>query len=981
MKTAWLSIVSAVALVAQIASGPQPISLTLREGTSMAAALSPDGRTLMIDLLGSLWTLAATGGAATRITDEYLDARQPVWAPDSRRVAFQGYADGVWHLYVMNADGSGLRMVTSGPFDDREPSWSRDGNHLAFSSDRSGNYDIWDLDLAGGAVRQVTRNPANDYAPAYSPINSTIAFVTERADRRGVWTIDPATGAEASLAAAIGAISAPSWSADGTKVVYNLIAADRSELIVDGKAITANEDVFPFRAQWTSPSDLLYTADGKIKQRSIQGGTPTVIEFTAPVSFTRMPYPPMVRDFDSRSARAVRGIIAPVISPDASQVAFVALGDLWLMPIGPSTSLGTGGAARQLTNDRFVEMDPAWSPDGRSIAFSSDREGTMDLWVRELESGAEKKVATEAVKAAWAPRGSEIAYMTREGALAVTGRSAPVHAPMRDAGRPTWAPEGLIAITTLQPYSSRFREGINQLIMVSTTGAADRQLIPVAHRSIGTRENDGPVWSRDGSKMAFVMDGVMHVMPTTSAGEVSGAPRKLSDDVADSPSWAADSRRLLYQTASGLKLVDVSDGRITDVPVNLTWTPAIPQGRTVVHAGRMFDGKSSSLRSGVDIVIRDNRIEQVADHRADLHIGRVVDAGNDVVMPGLIEMHAHLSKEYGEALGRIWLAYGITSVRNPAANAFGSLEDKEAIGAGVRRGPRVFGTGGPFDGSRVYYSGGVPLASGTQLPQELQKTVDLGYDLIKTYVRLDDRLQKRVIDFAHANGMPVTSHEIYPAVASGADGVEHIRGTSRRGYSPKVTALYRSYQDVVDLLTASKMTITPTIGITGRAFPLMLSLDPSRIDDDRFRTLFPAHVVREMHDIVAKAKTMSPKDLDTLGEVLRPMGDLVRRVVKGGGIVIAGTDSPIFPYGLAYHTELELFAKGGLTPFEVLQTATTRAADALGEGANLGSIEAGKLADLVIVGGDPLADIRNARKVRTVIKNGEVHTVESLLRR
>ncbi len=173
----------------------------------------------------------------------------------------------------------------------------------------------------------------------------------------------------------------------------------------------------------------------------------------------------MVRDFDSRSARAVRGIMAPVISPDASQVAFVALGDLWLMPIGWRQ------AAKKLTNDRFVEMDPTWSPDGRSIAFSSDRDGTMDLWVRELESGAEKKVATEAVKAAWAPRGSEIAYMTREGALAVTGRSAPVHAPMRDAGRPTWAPEGLIAITTLQPYSSRFREGTNQLVMVSTTGA------------------------------------------------------------------------------------------------------------------------------------------------------------------------------------------------------------------------------------------------------------------------------------------------------------------------------------------------------------------------------------------------------------------------------------------------------------------------------------------------------------------------------
>ena len=115
--------------------------------------------------------------------------------------------------------------------------------------------------------------------------------------------------------------------------------------------------------------------------------------------------------------------------------------------------------------------------------------------------------------------------------------------------------------------------------------------------------------------------------------------------------------------------------------------------------------------------------------------------------------------------------------------------------------------------------------------------------------------------------------------------------------------------------------------------------------------------------------------------MLAPARETIKRVVRGGGIVIAGTDSPINPYALAYHTELEHFIDSGLTPYEVMQTATLRAAEALGEGANLGSIEAGKLADLVIVSGDPLADIRNARRVRTVIKNGEVHTLESLLKR
>ena len=969
MKTAWAVTLSAVAIATQTTSGQQQVSLTLREGTSMAAALSPDGRTLMIDLLGSLWTLPSSGGEARRVTDEYLDARQPVWAPNNRRVAFQGYADGVWHIYVMNADGGDLRAVTSGPFDHREPSWSRDGSRIAFSSDRSGNYDIWDVDVSSGTVRQITRHTANDFAPAYSPSDSTIAFVSEREDRRGVWTVDAASGAERSLAPAAGAVSAPSWNRDGSKVVYNVIAANRSELMLDGRDITGDEDVFPFRAQWASPTEVIYTADGKIKKRAIDGGSVSTIEFTASVSFTRTPYKYAVRDFDSRTERPVRGIMTPVISPDATQVAFVALGDLWLMPIG--------GEAKRLTNDRFVEMHPTWSPDGRSLAFSSDRDGTMDIWVRDLASGDDRKIASEATKASWAPRGNEIAYITREGAIGITGRTAPIHPPIRDPGRPTWAPEGLIAITTLQPYSSRFREGTNQLLMVPTAGGPSRRPNPLAHRSIGTREHDGPVWSRDGSKMAFVMEGRLHVMPTTPTGETSGPPRQVSNEIADSPSWAADSRRLLYQTAAGLKLLDVTDGRVTDVPVALTWRPTIPEARVVVHANRMFDGRAGSLRNNIDIVIRGHRIEQVLDHRAELHSGQVIDAGTDVVMPGLIEMHAHLGKEFGEALGRIWLAYGITSVRNPAANPYEALEDKEAIGAGVRRGPRVFSTGGPFDGTRIFYSGGVALAGDQQLSMELQKTVQLGFDLIKTYVRLDDRLQKRVIEFAHANGMPVTSHEIYPAVASGADGVEHIRGTSRRGYSPKVTALNHSYQDVIEMLTASKMTLTPTLGIQG-AYQLALARDPSRLDDVRFRTLFPAGVIRAAEQ---QAKSIAAREFDARAAILRPARDTIRRVVQGGGIVIAGTDSPINPYALAYHTELELFAESGLTPFEVLQTATLRAAEALGEAANLGSIEAGKLADLVVVVGDPLADVRNARNVRTVIKNGEVHTLESLLKR
>ena len=239
-----------------------------------------------------------------------------------------------------------------------------------------------------------------------------------------------------------------------------------------------------------------------------------------------------------------------------------------------------------------------------------------------------------------------------------------------------------------------------------------------------------------------------------------------------------------------------------------------------------------------------HRITRVEPHRA-AHVGTVIDASNETVIPGLIEIHTHLSENFGEALGRAFLSWGITTVRNPATNTFETMEFREAFESGARVGPRLMTTGEPFDGTRIYYPGGTSLSDSGQVPLELQHAKDFGYDFIKTYVRLPDLMQKRIIEAAHAMGMPVTSHELYPAVAYGADGVEHIRGTSRRGYSPKLSVLARSYQDVIDLLTASKMTLTPTIGIQG-GFRLQTLRDASWLDDPRMQALYPRAVVRAL---------------------------------------------------------------------------------------------------------------------------------------
>jgi imidazolonepropionase-like amidohydrolase len=270
----------------------------------------------------------------------------------------------------------------------------------------------------------------------------------------------------------------------------------------------------------------------------------------------------------------------------------------------------------------------------------------------------------------------------------------------------------------------------------------------------------------------------------------------------------------------------------------------------------------------------------------------------------------------------------------------------------------------------------VALDGGARVEALLERATTLRFDFIKTYVRLPDLLQKRVIEGAHRAGMPVTSHEIYPAVAYGADGVEHIRGTSRRGFSPKMSELRRSYQDVIQLLIASGMTITPTIGIQGGNQLLTLK-DGTWIDDPRMK-LYPPSTTAGARAL--RAKPVSPQDLATREALVVPQERMAAEVVKGGGRVIAGTDSPIIPYGMALLMELEHYARGGMPLAEVIRSATAVPAEAMGVGADLGTIEPGKLADLVIVDGDPLTTITDLRKTRRVVKDGVFYEVDTLLR-
>src|SRR5262249_2370685 len=145
---------------------------------------------------------------------------------------------------------------------------------------------------------------------------------------------------------------------------------------------------FAFRVSWASPKEFYYVSDGKIRKRSIGTGmavAPQTVNFTATMQVTEPQYARSKRDFDSTAPRKALGIVNPAISPNGKSVAFAALGDIYLMPIG--------GKPQNLTNDRSFDTDPAWSPDGSQLAYSSDKGGgLLQIWIRDMRTGQSRQL-------------------------------------------------------------------------------------------------------------------------------------------------------------------------------------------------------------------------------------------------------------------------------------------------------------------------------------------------------------------------------------------------------------------------------------------------------------------------------------------------------------------------------------------------------------------------------------------------------------
>ncbi len=977
-----IAVSSAAALTPGAKAADQPLAadtrqVTATEGTNICAVVSPDGKTVAFDVYAMLWLVPIEGGPAKRLTDEIYEIAQPDWSPDGKSIAFQSYRDGNFHVWTIGADGRGLKQLTKGVFDCREPRWSPDGKTIAFSSDRGGRYGVHLLDVANGTITAFSTGPGDEFEPSWSPDGKSIAFTVDKV-RIDVQTLDGARRTVAKVKASAdrfnaASLASPAFTPDGRDVVFTAIENGKAELRSAAGIVVSGEDVFPFRPSWLADGGMLYTADGKIRLRK-PGADAGVVAFAASVPVFTPRYVKKSRDFLSAKTRPVVGVGSPALSPDGRRIVFRALNDLYLLDIG-------AGPAKALIKDTFYKVDPAWSPDGKTLAYSTDKGGALDIWLRDMTTGASRQLTHfdgAAVSSAWSRDGKSIAFLSQNGGLFVaevaTGETRRIYGDLWEPGKPTWGPgDKTIAYAAFKPYSARFREGLSEILTVDVASGKGTYEPILPDRSLGTRGDDGPVWSPDGASLAYVFASRLHVSPVDGAGKLLGPPKALNDEVTDAVSWSGDGGSLIYVSAGQLRLISSAGGAPRTVPHGLTWSSVRPKERMVVRAARLWDGKSPEAREDVDVLISGGRVAGISPRGEVASDVKVIEAPTGTVMPGLIDMHTHRQMQgygYGDREGRLWLSLGITTTRSPGGPAYHTVEDQEAIESGKRIGPRYYATGEAIDGSRIFYNFMRPVTEPGQMALEMRRAEALSYDLIKTYVRLSGERQKEVIAWAHAKGLPLTSHYHYPALGLGMDGMEHLGATSRTGYSRTVSALGNIYQDVNAAFVASKAARTPTLFTSTALF----GDDRSLVDDPRVKALYPPW---EYARLLERAKQMASMDRSVILASLSRNVAEVARTVRAGGRITTGTDSPIDFNAVSLHMNLRAMVRFGMTPYEALVTATSASGAYLDE--PLGVITPGAYADLVLVDGDPLSRIEDAAKVSKVIKHGTVYTTADLI--
>ncbi|HEX3383629.1 MAG TPA: amidohydrolase family protein, partial [Mucilaginibacter sp.] len=394
-----------------------------------------------------------------------------------------------------------------------------------------------------------------------------------------------------------------------------------------------------------------------------------------------------------------------------------------------------------------------------------------------------------------------------------------------------------------------------------------------------------------------------------------------------------------------------------------------PEKLIAITGGTVYDVVSEKPMPNAVVIVENGVIKKVGKH-GDVAIpagAKVIDAKGKMIFPGLWDMHAHFEQaEWGPA----YLAAGVTTVRD-CGNEFDFINAiKNAIDKGKGVGPNIL-KAGIIDGKGPFALGIIQADTKEEAIKAVDRYKNNGFVQIKIYSSVKPAIVKAICNEAHKQGLTVTGHipngmTLQAGVDSGMDMVNHVQyvySIMKRNKDRSIDFNDSVSVAAINFIKQHHTVIDPTLGVFEMSFRNVK--DDITIMEPGFYTLpLPLQAL-------LKNTGQDPAGAQKFKPLYESMVVIVKKLHDAGVTIVAGTDQG-FP-GFSVPRELELYVQAGLTPADAIQTATITPARVMNIDKTTGSIEEGKQADLIIVDGDPLTNIRDIRKVTTVIKGGHIY--------